>query len=161
MSSSGKIFEADFKNSVPKTPEYFYYRFKDNASSFAGGDKTRFTTSNISDCMVMTLINLFLLELKTHAGASIPFSCIRKNQIVELAKVDHPRVKSYFILNYRDKEFTCAIPAKVLKEFMDSTTKKSIPLVWAKENGIEIIGTIKISRYKYNLEEFFTCVNNA
>lgn len=141
--NSGKIFESAIKASIPNDENYFYYRFRDNAGSFSNGTNLRFTSNNICDCEVMTLNNLFLLELKTHAGASIPFSCIRKNQILDMSKINHKKVKAYFILNFRDKEYTFAIKATDLKEFMVSSTKKSIPLSWCMEHGVEIIGTKK------------------
>ena len=45
--NEGKLFEDDFKSSVPDT--CWFYRFKDNAASFAEGSKTRFTSHNICD----------------------------------------------------------------------------------------------------------------
>ena len=153
MKSIGKVFEEEIKASIPK--EYWFYRFKDNASSFSGGENTRFTTSNIADCEVMTEEFLFILELKSHKGSSIPFTCIRKNQIEEMSKVDHIRIKPYFILNYREKEKTFAVEARELKNFMESTERKSIPFDWCRENGIEITGIKKKVRFKYKLDEFF------
>lgn len=41
--NEGKKFENDFKSSVPDT--CWIYRLRDNASSFAGGNNTRFTSS--------------------------------------------------------------------------------------------------------------------
>jgi len=157
--NSGKIFEADIKDSVKNNKDYFIYRFRDNAASFSGGTNVRFASSNICDFLAMTLNNLFLLELKTHAGTSIPFKCIRKNQIDDMSKINHKKVKPYFILNYRDINRTFAIEAKELKEFMTSSDRKSIPLKWCEENGIEIAGTKKISRYKYSLDKFFELIN--
>ena len=115
----GKIFEEEIKASMPQ--DVYYYRFKDNAASFSGGENTRFTSHNICDCMAVTNDYVFLLELKSHKGSSIPFTCIRKNQIEEMSKVDHIRIKPYFILNFRDKENTFAIEAKELKNFMETT----------------------------------------
>lgn len=148
----GKIFEEEIKKSVPQG--YFYYRFKDNAASFGTGEGTRFTSHNICDCMVMGEY-LYLLELKSHKGSSIPFNCIRKNQIEEMSKVLHQKIKPYFILNFREKEKTFAIEAKELKNFMETTERKSIPFDWCLKNGIEIIGTKKKVKYNYNLKEFF------
>lgn len=151
--NEGKKLEEDIKKSVPQ--ECFYYRFKDNAASFSGGDNTRFTSSNIADCMVMTEENLFILELKSHKGTSIPFSCIRKNQIEEMSKIEHKRIKAYFVFNFRDKEKTYAVKSHKVKVYMQLSERKSIPIKWCEENGIEIIGTKKKIRYNYDLKKFF------
>lgn len=153
MQNEGKRFEEDIKKSVPK--EYWYYRFKDNASSFSGGEGTRFATSNICDCEVMTEEYLFLLELKSHKGTSLSFTCIRNNQIEEMSKVNYKRIKAYFIFNFRDKEKTFAVDAKKVKSYIEAAERKSIPIDWCRENGIEIEAQKKKARYKYNLENFF------
>ena len=153
MQNIGKVLEEEIKASMPQ--DVYYYRFKDNAASFGGGNNTRFTSHNICDCMAITNDYVFLLELKSHKGSSIPFTCIRKNQIEEMSKVDHIRIKPYFILNYREKEMTYGVEAKKLKNFMETTERKSIPFDWCRENGIEITGIKKKVRFKYELEEFF------
>jgi recombination protein U len=153
MQNEGKLFEKDIKDSIPK--ECYFYRFKDNAASFSGGEGTRFTSSNICDCMTVTDEYLFLLELKSHKGVSVGFNCIRKNQIDEMSRIEHKRIKTYFIFNFREKQKTYAIDAKTLKSYMDSTDRKSIPIQWCKENGIEIIGEKKKVRFRYYLKEFF------
>ena len=87
MKNPGKVFEEDIKKSVPK--EYWIYRFKDGTANFSGSknENVRFQAHNICDFMIMTKENLILLELKSHKGSSIPFSCIRKNQIEEMTKI--------------------------------------------------------------------------
>ncbi len=151
-SNSGKAFEQDLKNSVPEW--CWIYRFKDGTANFNGkkNENVRFQANNICDFMVMGSKQLFLLELKTHGGVSIPFDCIRKNQIEEMAKVNHESIEAYFILNFRDLEKTYAVKAKVLKEYMESSERKSIPLLWCEKNSIEIPTEKKRTRYKYNLK---------
>jgi len=153
--SEGKRFEEDIKKSVPSG--YFYYRFKDGTGNFNGAknENVRFQAKNICDCEVFTEEYLFLIELKSHLGTSIPFACIRNNQIEEMAKIEHKKIKPYFIFNFRDKEKTYAIEAQKIKEFMETAKSKSFPIKWCEENGIEIIGTKKKVRYSYNLEKFF------
>ena len=60
--NEGKKFEADLKSSVPDT--CWLYRLRDNASSFANGTNTRFTSSNICDFILFDDMSktLFLLE---------------------------------------------------------------------------------------------------
>lgn len=158
MKNAGKAFEEDFKKSVPE--ECWVYRFKDGTANFSGAknENVRFQAQNICDFMVMARDNLLLLELKSHAGASIPFSCIRKNQIEEMTKIKHPKIKAYFILNFRDNERTYAILATDLKEYMNNTERKSVPISWCLENGVEIESQKKKVRFRYNLTKFFNSI---
>jgi recombination protein U len=152
-SNAGKRFEEDFKKSVPQ--QYFIYRLRDSAGTWQGGENTRFTPSNICDFMVMGIEKLYLLELKTHTGMSLPISCIRKNQIEEMSKIEQQNVKAYFLINFRDIERTYAIEAKKLKAFILITEKKSIPIKWCIENGTEILSDKKRTRFSYKLEQLF------
>ncbi|KFX56142.1 hypothetical protein FDC50_10200 [Clostridium botulinum] len=153
--NSGKIFEEDIKNSIPKNQDFFYYRFIDNAASFSGGDNVRFTSHNLCDCMTMTKDKLYLMELKTHTGASLPLSCIRENQIDGMAKINHPNMKAIFIINFREKEKTYAIEADKLEKYIQTSKRKSIPISFLEECGVEIIGTKKKVHYRYDLEKYF------
>ena len=81
--TSGKRFEKNVKDSIPE--EYFYYRFKDGTSSWGGNDQVRFQARNICDSMLYNGYNLYLLELKSHKGKSLPLSCIRENQEKDFA----------------------------------------------------------------------------
>lgn len=153
--SEGKKFETDFKQSVPK--ECWLYRFKDGTGNFGGtkNENVRFQATNICDFVVMADECLFLLELKSHLGSSIGFNCIRKNQIEEMAKVDHKRIKPYFIFNFREKEKTYAIEAQKIKQYIELNERKSFPLAWCEENGILIDAHKKKVRFNYNLKKFF------
>ena len=151
--NEGKKFEEDFKKSVPE--ECFYYRFIDNAASFSGGDNVRFTSHNLCDCMTMTSDKLYLIELKSHTGESLPLSCIRKNQIEGTAKINHPQIRAIFIINFRDKEKTYSIDAEKLEKYISTSNRKSIPIKFLEENGIEIIGQRKKVRWRYDLNKFF------
>lgn len=148
--NEGKKFEEDIKKSIPSW--CWCYRFRDSAGTWQGGENTRFTPSNISDYMVMGDRTLYLLELKTHKGSSIPFNCLK--QAKKMSEVKHPSVKAYFIINFRDKELTYAVEAVKVQEYISSSTRKSIPYSWCQENGIEIQGTRKRIRFRYDLEEF-------
>jgi recombination protein U len=160
LNNSGKIFEQDIKKSIPEW--CWIYRFKDGTANFNGAknENVRFQASNICDFMVMAENKLFLLELKTHIGASIPFSCIRKNQIEEMAKVNHDNIEAYFILNFRDFQRTYAVKAKALKEYIEGSERKSIPIKWCIENSLEISAIQKITRFKYNLETLLSRNNH-
>lgn len=154
MKNPGKVFEEDIKKSVPK--EYWIYRFKDGTANFSGSknENVRFQAHNICDFMIMTKENLILLELKSHKGSSIPFSCIRKNQIEEMTKIEHSKIKSYFLLNFRDSENTYAVLATVLKKYIENSNRKSVPISWCEENGVKIMAIKKKIRYEYLIKDF-------
>ncbi|NEZ47822.1 hypothetical protein FDF74_11580 [Clostridium niameyense] len=148
--NQGKRFEEDFKSSMP---DYCWaYRLRDSAGTWQGGENTRFTPSNICDFIVLANKNMYLLELKTIEGTSLPFSCIRENQVKELSKIDKSNIKPVFVINFRKRERTYMVAAKKVKEFIDKAERKSIPIAWCKENGIEIEGIKKRTRFRYKLD---------
>ncbi|EGS9997863.1 hypothetical protein I9Y31_000037 [Clostridium perfringens] len=154
--NEGKKFEEDFKKSIPD--KYFVYRFKDGTANFNGSknENVRFQAHNICDFEVFAEDKLFLFELKSYNGASIPLSGIRKNQIEGMIKAsEYENVEPYFLLNFRPLESVYAIEVQKLNEFIKKAERKSIPVKWCIENGMEIKGTKKKVRFVYDLEEFF------
>lgn len=151
--NNGKKFEQELKKSVPEG--CFFYRLKDNAASFCKGTKTRFTSSNICDFQIFCDYYDYFIEAKRHKGSSLPFSCIRKSQLNGLANIEHPRIKAIYIINFIDKEKTYAVDAKLVKDFVDSSKRKSIPIDWCKKNGIEIHSKKIRTNYKYDLKKYF------
>ena len=154
MKNVGKVFEEEIKSSVPE--RHFYYRLRDNATAWSGGtSNTRFTTNNICDAFVMTDNYLFLLELKNTMQASLSINNIKPNQLQGLSSVEHSKIKPYFIVCFRAKERAFAVNAKDLKEYIDTTDRKSVPLNWFEEYGVEIPMTKKRVRYSYDLSVLF------
>lgn len=154
--NEGKKFEEDFKKSIPD--KYFVYRFKDGTANFKGekNENVRFQAHNVCDFEVFAENTLFLFELKSYNGASIPLSGIRKTQLEEMLKASkYENVEPYFILNYRALESVYAIKVQTLNEFIKTTERKSIPVKWCIENAIEIKGSKKKVRFVYEMEEFF------
>ena len=152
--NNGKKFESDFKASVPKN--VFYYRFKDGTASWDKGDNTRFQAFNICDCMMFDkMTGLWLCELKSHAGKSLPFSCIRDNQLKEMLQAsEYQFVHPIFIINFRDVEKTFAIDAIKVARFIESGERKSIPIDWLEENG-DLVRCRKLRvNYRYDISEF-------
>ena len=85
--NSGKVFEQDFRKSLDlDDPDLFFYRFKDGTASWGNQENSfiRFQAKNISDCMIFFKRYLFIIELKSHKGKSLPFSCIKENQFQEM-----------------------------------------------------------------------------
>jgi recombination protein U len=130
--NEGKLFEKDFIDSVPE--QYFKYRLRDSAGTWQGGENTRFTPSNICDFIIYTG-KLFLLELKSHKGKSIPLSCIRENQLNGLLEAYKKGTHAGFIFNFRDINETYYLTANSLNSFMVTNNRKSIPLSYLKESG--------------------------
>lgn len=155
--NAGKQFEQDFKNSVPNN--IFFYRFRDGTASWGNQENTRFQQSNMCDCMMFSDA-LFLLELKTHKGKSIPFSAIRQNQVTELSKAStYSKVIAGFIVNFRDAEKTYFTSATKIEYFMAHEERKSIPMAWFEENGTLIHQKRLKVHYRYGIQEFLDGIN--
>lgn len=139
----GKTFEQEFKSSVP--PDYYLYRLKDDTSGFYG-------VSNPCDYILFRSPNLFLVELKTHKGKSIPFTHIRDNQIQGMYKAtQYGGVYGGFIINFRDLEETYYVTVQDVAEFKQAGERKSIPVDWCREHGVKIEQKKKRVKYTYDL----------
>lgn len=156
--NSGKIFESNFRLSVPKYA--FYYRFKDSASSYYGGNQyLRFSNSNIADNLIFYDGKLYLNELKSHTGKSIPLDCIegkknnKKEQIRQLTEADEfDNVYSYIIVYFSDIKRCFALSISYYNFFkLDCPDKKSIPIQYFIENGIEIPVTLIRTNFRLDL----------
>lgn len=138
---SGQLFERQFKISCKKDNELFYYRMKDSPSAWGEGENSilRFTNDNICDLVLFKAPVLFLVELKTHSGSSLPFSCIRKNQIEGLLDSSkYKKILPGIICFFPDKSKCFFLHIKKLKELIDSNTRKSVPIKYFEEFGTEI-----------------------
>ena len=138
---SGKAFERQFRISCKKDPNLFFYRLKDSPSGWSAGDSAliRFTNDNICDLVLFKSPVLFLIELKTHSGSSLPFSCIRQNQIDGLLESSkYQNVVPGVICFFTDKSRCFFLDIVKLKELKDSNTRKSVPIKYFEEFGIEI-----------------------
>lgn len=158
MKNQGKIFEEDFRKSLPLNNEnLFYYRFKDGTASW--GDKNnsnvRFQAKNISDCMIFYKGKLFIIEQKSHKGKSLPLSCIRKNQFEEMYALKNKKnVFSVVIIFFQDIEECYVIKISDIIEFKDNSTSKSISLSFAREKGFKIDCRKKLTHYSFNVLDF-------
>lgn len=139
----GKKFEQDFKGSVP--PDTYLYRLKDDTAGFSG-------VSNPCDYILYQEPYLWLIELKSHKGKSIPLARIRPNQLQGMHKaVQHKGIYGGFILNYRELEETYYISVSLVLEFINKGERQSIPVEWCREMGIRISQTKKRTRYSYDV----------
>lgn len=158
MKSQGKAFEENFRKSVPSG--VWYYRFRDSSNTFYGGNtELRFTPSNIADNMLYYNGKLFLNELKSHKGKSIPLDCIEGNktkekQIKELLEAQvFYGIESNVIIFFSEIERCFALNIVNYEEFKRKEERKSIPIEYFIENGIELEVSKKRTNYNYNLSK--------
>jgi recombination protein U len=150
--NEGKKFEQDFIRSVPET--VFKYRFKDGTAGWGEQDKTRFQAPNICDFLLFDG-RLWLLELKSHKGKSIPFSCIRENQLTELSKAEiFDGIIPGFVFNFRDIAKTYFLHIRHAYYYYHHADRKSFPLDFVQEYGQEIRAELKKVRYRYDVQGF-------
>jgi recombination protein U len=159
MKNLGKIFEENFRKSVPDN--VFFYRFRDNSSSFYGGNANlRFTSSNIADNMLFFNGCLLLNELKSHKGKSIPINCICGNKTKEKQIRDMLEANKFYnvfanlIVFFSDVERCFVINIEEFDNFVRCGQRKSIPISFFEENGIEIEVTKKRTNYTFNLKKW-------
>lgn len=159
MRNNGKDFEKNFKNSVPDN--IFFYRFRDSGSTFYGGNKNlRFSTSNIADNMMFYNGCLFLNELKAHKGKAIPISCIMGNktkekQIQDLCEANkYDNVFANIIVFFIDLERCFVLDIENFLFFLEENERKSIPLEFFENLGIEIRVEKKTRNYKFKIMDW-------
>jgi recombination protein U len=171
LKNSGKIFEEEIRDSINKDKIY-YYRLRDAASSFGGGNKSlRFSIKNDYDCYMFLSPSFFPLELKSNQGTSFSIQRekeekgkdIKLHQIEGLTKASQYN-NSYagFLLNFRSVEHTYWLNIKNFNKFNEGTTKKSI-----NENdvieygGILIPQTLKKIKYRYDIDKMIEMIREA
>jgi recombination protein U len=154
--NAGKSFESDFIKSVPES--IYHYRFKDGTAAWGEGEATRFQAQNVCDFLLFDG-RLILLELKSHQGKSIPFSCIRENQLIELSKAEtFNGIIPGMIFNFRDINKTYFIHIRHVYYYYHHADRKSFPLEFAQQYGVEIEQKLKRVRYRYYVKEFLEAV---
>jgi recombination protein U len=157
--NAGKKFEEDFKKSAEK--EMAIIRLYDPAASFGGGgENTRFSHRNICDFIGYSHPFMYLFELKSHLGKSVPFDkIITKESDKRLKKmVEHGKalgVKPFVVFNWRDVgNDTFAVHAFFVLSYIENAPRKSIPYGWTEEKGIKIKSKLKRVRYTYDINDF-------
>lgn len=154
--NAGKMFESDIKASIPD--RCWMYRLRDNASSFAGGANTRFTSSNICDYILFDDITktLFLIECKSTKGTSIPLTMIRDNQKKGLVEASRHCLVAGLLLNFRNENNdTFFIIIDNYLDMIERIGKKSFNIKDLMDYGaIRVDCEKKRSRWRYNIEEF-------
>lgn len=136
---------------------------RDNASSFANGENTRFTSSNICDFILFDDVSktLFLLECKSTKGSSVSLSMIRDNQIKGLKEAGKHNLVPGLLINFRNEaNNTFFISVNNFSNMINAIGKKSFNL-----NDLENFGAIKIestkkrTRHTYNIQKLIQDLN--
>ena len=164
MKNPGKKFEEDFKKSAEK--HMLYIRLIDPAGSFniecqgCNEKKTRFSAQNICDAIAYAGTTMYLIELKSVAGKSIPIKNIVKNprdtRLQRMADIEQQwGVEAYVIVNFRSADnATYAVSAYKLNRFIAATSRKSVPIGYFDAEGFKIPSQKKRTRYRYDLSLF-------
>ena len=135
----GKGFEKDFRNSCPK--DVLIFRLKDGKG----------VGKNPCDYIVYKYPHMYMLELKTVQGKSLPFVNIKPHQLESMNKVwEVYGMVGGFIINFRSVNETYFVDGRKMKSFTETTDKKSFPISWVKDNGILLPQHIKRTRYHYD-----------
>lgn len=156
VSNPGKRFEEDFKSSIDDN-ENWVYRLRDNAASFSGSTNTRFTSTNICDFLIFNnkYRTLYLAELKSTKGSSIPYIMIKDNQIKGLTEAGKHNVIPCFFFNFREKNnVTYFMKINDFLTMKNNLEKKSFNLQDLEKYGSIIVScTIRRTRYRYDIEK--------
>lgn len=156
----GKKFEKNFKNSIPKN--IFVYRFKDGSAAWDNGNKTRFQAANICDFMLYKKPYMFLLELKSTKGKSLPFSNVKEHQRKELLNASkYNGIVCGLLIEFRTFNTVYFIEISQFERFLLQTSRKSLPLEFVSKNGIKIDLERKRINYKMNIEKMIEDIING
>jgi len=156
--NNGKVMEQQFRKSAKKVPGLFFYRLRDGTASFYGGkedSRIRFQQRNIADVVMFKTPVLYLLELKTHNGASLPRAKVRENNLKDLAEAaEYSNVVSGFIVDFAERGKAFYVDSRRVKQFLEDADRKSIPIAWFEQNGVRVgIQQLKVNKL-YDVKTF-------
>ena len=148
--NSGKRFEQNFKNSVPKN--IFLYRLKDSSSAWGGNEKVRFQATNICDFLMFDGDYLYLLEMKSTKAKSLPLANIKQHQINDLIEANkYANVVCGFLIEFSKVNEVYFLEISKFQEFMKKAERKSIPIEYCSKNGIKVeVVRLKVNN-RYNV----------
>lgn len=158
MKNPGKIFEEDFKNSCPDN--IWIEREKDNIGNFEKDNKNiRFTMSSDYDFRIFNGNKLYLIELKSTKGKSLPYSRFKKTYKYDQLKklhsfVCYDNILAGVVINFRDIEKTYYIDINKLIMCKESGMRESLSIDEAEHHGVLIKQELKRVRYKYDFSFF-------
>jgi len=124
---------------------------KDDSLGFAN-------VKNPCDFILYKIPNIYLLELKSHKGISIPFGAIQPYQIESLYRYSSmDGVVAGFVFNFRDVKETYFVDAVTVYQFYHIDERKSFSIEWTKKNGTLIPQKLKRTHYQYDLCNLLNC----
>lgn len=158
--NTGKIFETNFKNSIPDN--VYFQRIKDSASAFGqDSNMTRFSLNNPYDTFLFYNGNLFTIELKSTKSTSVNIqrNKTEKGKMIKLHQIEgltnasnYDGIYSGFLIDFRDTENTYFLNIKDFNLFLMESDKKSIN---EKDvityNGLLVDKVKKKVNYKYDV----------
>lgn len=162
MANPGKVFENNFKDSVPG--DVYYLRLHDSAIGFDTEHSTqRFALKSPFDCIMYKHPQMFALELKSTATSALSFRGkspnIKQHQINRLREAAARGIKAGFIINFRSSNHTYFLS---IGDFDGITqhqmcTKSSISELQITQSGrgVLIPQSIKKVNWKYDLSVLF------
>lgn len=129
MPNYGKQFEDKFKQDWKKSfPKSFILRLNDQVSGY------KFTSSNICDFIAYTHGKLFLLECKSHSGASLPFTDVPQYQRLKTYS-GFEGIRVGIVLWLYDKDKCLYVPIKTVTKLM-SENQKSVGIRHMQDEDI-------------------------
>ena len=157
--NQGKIMEQAWRKAAKKVPGLYFQRMNDGTASYSRGGEgspVRFQQKNPYDCFMHYKGKLFLLELKHHKGASLPFTAIREQQLAHLAQasVAYDDVIAGFVVMFADSGECFFANGNAVAEFENTSERKSIPISWFRENALGIPVRKLKTNWEYNVLEF-------
>lgn len=177
-SNVGKVFEENFKKSVPDN--MFCYRPPDQSQAFdidnnAVGKKSKLRFSRHSPCDYMVFDGNFLycLELKSVAGSSISFEHSKEEKgrgVIHYYQVDSlndfakkDNVYSGFLLDFRGIDKTYYLSIEEFNKLISNINKKSFTV----GDMLKYCSSILIDKrklkvnYRYDVCKLFEDINNS
>ena len=148
MANYGKKFEDVIKESFLKCPDVSIDRLRDAPRKLKNVD-------NRSDFIVYKKPHEIYVECKSHKGNTLPFSCIRQEQIDGMSKkIQIDGVKAGVIIWFIDHDITVWIPIDEVCYHIDNGARSINIKDIEKLNGIIIQGKKKRVYFEYDMEDF-------
>ena len=117
MTSRGKQFEEKLKEDWMKTfPNGFLHRLPDQMNGYKN------TSSNLCDFIGFNIDKLYLIECKSHRGASIPMGNITQYEKLK-EKIGIKGVRTGVVLWLIDKDKVMYIPMSTIKQLKEQGEK--------------------------------------
>lgn len=136
--NNGKKFEKHLEGGMEGL---FFYRLRDSAGAWSGGNTTRFTPSNWCDYIIHFSGLTLLLEAKTTKGKSLPYSNLKPSQIRGFEKIrdgQHKGVIGMFAIQYQDLNEIYLIKADYILEHIEQGKRKSLEIDFVRKNGVRL-----------------------